>query len=241
MKERIEKLEAHVEALFKLTIVAHERFLFLRSMMINQQLIDRIRNQARGICFRQLRDWLYWGLVLEVRKICSDSSGQSPCIRKLNIALEDAETIKALEDKCVKNNREMFPNAQLRAEFRGIYSRFRQKSREMLASHSVGGYKTIRDKLIAHNELRKSTAGYDFFGDFKELKLKYRDERRLLETLRELVDDLLYLVRNIDFNWDTFFRQEEKNVCDFWEIESIDGIPPQESSGASPGSKSAGN
>ncbi len=44
MKERIEKLEAHVEALWQLTIGAHERFLFLRPMMINQQLIDRIKN-----------------------------------------------------------------------------------------------------------------------------------------------------------------------------------------------------
>ena len=135
----------------------------------------------------------------------------------------------------------MFPDAQLRSEFRGIYSRFRQHSREMLASNSVGGYKTVRDKLIAHNELRKSPAGYDFFDDFKELNLKYGDERRLLETLRELVEDLLYLVRNIDFSWDTLFRQEEKNVCDFWEIGSIDGIPPHESSDASPSSKNAGN
>jgi len=239
MKERIERLEAHVDALLKLTIGAHERFLFLRPMMINQQLTDRIGNQERAICFRQLRGWLYWGLVLEVRKICSDSSDQSPCIRKFSIALEDAETIKALEDKCVKNNREVAPEAELRSEFRGIYSRFTQHSREMLASNSVGGYKTVRDKLIAHNELRKSPTGYDFFDDFKELKLKYGDERRLLETLRELVADLLHLVRNIDFSWDTFFRQEEKRVCDFWEIESIDGTPLQETSGALGGALNA--
>ena len=116
MKERIEKLEAHVETLFKLTIVAHERFLFLRSMMINQQLIDRPKPSERDL-FPPARGLVVLGSCLGSEEICSDSSEQSPCIRKLNIALEDAETIKALEDKCIKNNREMFPDAQLRAEF----------------------------------------------------------------------------------------------------------------------------
>jgi hypothetical protein len=210
-------------------------------MMINQQLIDRIKNEARGIGFRQLRDWLYWALILEIRKICSDKNEQTPCISKVRVALEESETIKALEDKYVKSGREIAPKAQLRSEFRGIYSRFMQQSGEMLASDSVGSYKTVRDKLIAHNDLLKSArrpiesalpAGYNFFDDFEKLKLKYGDERTLLETLRGLVVDLLTLVRNVDFNWDSFLGQEEKHVCDFWEIESIDGISHSGDAGA---------
>src|SRR5713101_3556856 len=156
MKERIENLEAHVEALLQLTIGASERFLFLRPMMINKQLITRIENQAKGIGFSQVRNWLYWGLVLEIRKICSDKNEQTPCIGKVRDALRDAETIQALEDKYVKSGREMGPKAELQSEFGGIYSRFMQQSEEMLSSHSVGSYKTVRDKLIAHNELRRS-------------------------------------------------------------------------------------
>jgi hypothetical protein len=55
-----------------------------------------------------------------------------------------------------------------------------------LSSQSVGGYKTIRDKLISHNELRLSQGGptgYDFY-DVKKVKLKYGDERRLLSKLQ---------------------------------------------------------
>ncbi len=72
--------------------------------------------------------------------------------------------------------------------FNGVYSEYLERAEELLSSHSVGGYKTIRDKLISHNELRPSTTGYDFF-DVKEAKLQYGDERKLLETLQLLVDD----------------------------------------------------
>jgi AbiU2 len=93
----------------------------------------------------------------------------------------------------------------------------------MLSSHSIGGYKTIRDKLISHNELRRSRSsqtGYNFF-DVKEAKLKYGDERKLLETLQILVDSLLLIVRNIDFTWDTFFQNEDEVAGDFWQIGAV--------------------
>jgi hypothetical protein len=81
----------------------------------------------------------------------------------------------------------------------------------------ANGYKTIRDKLISHNELRPSPDGYSFF-DVKQAKLKYGDERQLLETLQVLVDHLLLIVRNVDFSWDSFFRNQEQVARDFWEV-----------------------
>jgi AbiU2 len=223
VKEPITKLEAHVESLFTLTICAHERFLFLRPMMVNQQLIDRIAREEKGIGFRQLRGWLYWALVQELSKICCDKDLKTPCIANICSSLKDPNVLKALEDNYVKKGREMGSESHLRSEFQRIYIGLKQRSEEMLNSTTVGGYKTIRDKLISHNELRKSPAGnYEFF-DVKESKLKYGEERKLLETIRAIVTDLLCLVRNTDFGWDTFFRQEEKTVCDFFGIESING------------------
>jgi hypothetical protein len=80
MNERIAKLEAEVEALFDLTIRAHVRFIFLRPMLADQQLRDRIGKEAKAIGFQQLRDWLYWDLVQELSKICSDKEAKSPSI-----------------------------------------------------------------------------------------------------------------------------------------------------------------
>jgi hypothetical protein len=130
--------------------------------------------------------------------------------------LKDVHLRNQLEQKCVKNNREP-GETEVRASFNHAYSDYQTRAEEMLSSHSVGGYKTIRDKLISHNELRRSPTGYDFF-DVKDAKLKYGDERKLLETLQVLVDHLLHIVRNIDFSWDSFFRNEERVARDFWEL-----------------------
>lgn len=198
MNERIAKLEAEVEALFNVTIRAYERLIFLRPMLANQELHDRIGKEAKGIGFRQLRNWLYWGLVQELSKICSDKDERSPSIATVTLKLKDVQLRHQLEEKCVKNNREM-GEADVRASFNRAYSDYERRAEEMLSSHSVGGYKTIRDKLISHNELRRSLSGYDFF-DVKDAQLKYGDERKLLETLQVLVDHLLLVVRNVDFS-----------------------------------------
>lgn len=219
MNEDIAKLEAEVEALFDLTIRAYARFIFLRPMLADQDLHDRIGKQAKAIGFRQLRSWLYWSLVQELAKICSDKDPRSPSIIRLTNKLKDVKLRKRLEAKCLKNNREM-GEEPVRISFNEAYEDFQKRAEEMLSSHSVGGYKTIRDKLISHNELRvsrQSTTGYDFF-DVKESKLKYGDERRLLETLQVLIDHLLLIVRNVDFSWDSFFRNKEQIVRDFWEL-----------------------
>ena len=216
--QQIAKLEVEVEALFDLTLRAYGRFIFLRPMLRNQELLDRIGKEARAIGFRRLRNWLYWSVVQELTKICSDTDVRSPSIATVTRKLKDVRLRKQLEDKYVKNNREMGEAEELRASFNQAYADYERRAHEMLSSHSVGGYKTIRDKLISHNELRRSPGsqtGYDFF-DVKDAKLKYGDERKLLETLQLLIDDLLLIVRNVDFSWDSFFRNEEKVTCDFW-------------------------
>jgi hypothetical protein len=219
MREQIAKLESEVEALFDLTIRAYERFIFLRPMLTDEELHERIGKEAKAIGFRQLRSWLYWGLVHELIKICSDKDLRSPSIAKMTRKLKDAELRTQLEAKCLKNNREM-GEEPVRASFNEAYEDFQKRGEEMLSSQSVGGYKKIRDKLISHNELRlspESRTGYDSF-DVKHAKVKYGDERKLLETLKVLIDDLLLIVRNVDFSWDSFLRNEEQVARDFWQL-----------------------
>ena len=39
-----------------------------------------------------------------------------------------------------------------------------------------------------------------------------------METLQLLIDDLLLIVRNIDFSWESFFQNEEQVARDFWQL-----------------------
>jgi hypothetical protein len=77
MSEQIAKLEGEVEALFELILRAHARFIFLRPLMSNKDLLNRIAKEAKGVGFRRLRNWLYWALVHELAKICSDATTRS--------------------------------------------------------------------------------------------------------------------------------------------------------------------
>ena len=60
MNEQITKLEAEIEALFNLTLRAYARYIFLRPMLVDQSLHDRISQQAKANGFERLRSWLYW-------------------------------------------------------------------------------------------------------------------------------------------------------------------------------------
>jgi len=177
MKERIAKLEAEVDALHKLTLYAYERFTFLRPMLADGELLDRIRKESKGIGFGLLRGWLYWGLVHELSKICYDGCPKSPSIDGITRKLEDLQLRGELEKKFVSDH--YMKETEARACFNDAYAEYDRVAKEMLASRSVGSYRTIRDKLTAHNELRWSPSGYDFF-DLKNVDLEIGDERKLL-------------------------------------------------------------
>jgi len=230
MKEQIEKLEAEVEALFTLTIRAYGRFAFLKPMMRNKVLLRRINRERKDEGFARLRNWLYWALVLELNKICSDHGKRTPSIQTITEKLEDDHLRKQLEDKYAKGNADM-DDAELRAEFNDLYSKYLRRAKKLLSSQSVGGYKTIRHKLIAHNELTSSRSGpgrpseltrikgYDFF-DVKNAKVKYGDERRLLSKLQGLIKLLLSIVRSVGCDWGTSVRIEEKVAHKFWDLQA---------------------
>jgi hypothetical protein len=221
MNKQIKRLEAEVEALRILTIRAYQRFIFLHPMLTNQELLNRINREEKGSAFQQLRYWLYWGLVQQLSNICSDRDDRSLSITTVTRRLkDDVHLRKQLGNKWIKNIRE-FGEAEVRADFDRAYSDYLQRAEEMLSSRSVGAYKQIRNKLVSHNALRpspQSPTGYDFY-DVKDAKVEIGDARKLLETLKVLVDDLLLIVKNVDSsNWDSIFQHEQEIVRNYGEL-----------------------
>ncbi|HEY1768885.1 MAG TPA: hypothetical protein VGG02_01350 [Chthoniobacterales bacterium] len=220
MNAAVAKLEAQVDALEELTLRAFNRYLFLAPMLTSGELASRMNDERNGNLFVQLRGWLYWGLVQELAKICLDRDEKSPCISSIRSNLADTPgLLNFLEQKYTNNIHGIGSVEELRCEFQREYGKFDTKAQQLLESNVVGGYKTIRDKLISHNELRKQGERYQFH-DVAEENLKYGDERQVLETLRELVILLLLLVKNADTNWDSYLNTTENLVRRFWRIEA---------------------
>ena len=231
----IEKLKAHVESLHRLLIRVYTQFLFLRPMMVNHSLIARMGKEGKRVGFEQLRDLLYWNFILELVKVCDDKDKKVPSIRNIAKKLEDQNTRILLENE---HSRSALPRVkgesektwerfrkqdeeELRKKFQETYEIMRKNSDELLTSNSLKKYKKIRDNLIAHNELQKVDGHYQFL-DIKELNLTYGQERILLESSKDIIDDLQSLVLNSCFSWDSFFIPEKREVCKFWEIETIE-------------------
>ncbi|HSH40456.1 MAG TPA: hypothetical protein VK993_16915 [Chthoniobacterales bacterium] len=233
--DRLAKLRAQSESLQTLLLRAYAKFLFFRPMMVNMKLNDRISAEGRHVGFEQLRNWLYWDFIQELVKICADPDRRAPSIRNINEALANADVLQELrrsyacrtwpiirpEDREAVRQLEEEDRRTLEVEFDDTFRRFWMNADALLNSEELAGYSTIRNKLIAHNELRHTAGRYGFF-DVRLLKLKYGHERKLLENAREIIDAIELLVRNCSFSWDSFVDQETQDVCTFWEIDGLE-------------------
>ena len=234
-REGIEKLEAQVDSLVTLMMRSYAQFLFLRPMMVNYELIARMGTEGKRSGFEQLRSILYWNFIQELVKICDDQDKRTPSIKRIIDKLDNNSLKKDLEDKYSKSAlpriegedydawkalRDQEEN-ELRVKFRNIFERLKNNSKELLSSTTLSGYKEIRDKLIAHNELRKSEDEYKLF-DIGILNLEYGNERELLEKAKDIIDDLNSVVRNAGFSWDSLYEIESRDICKFWDIEKIE-------------------
>jgi hypothetical protein len=185
-----------VEAVFELTVNAFFRFHFLKPMLDNRKLFGRVARENKAVGFNQLGNWLYSDLVLELAKLCHDKGKQKrgPSIYAIREKLRDRAMVKALRDNYASRGREVADANELKREFSMIYRRFCKTADRTLSTRVAGGFKTIRDKLIAHDELRKAGKFHDVTG----ARLKYGHEHRLFKTTQRLVTDLMTLVRGAD-------------------------------------------
>lgn len=234
-KDGLEKLKAEVNILHVLLLRAHAQFLFWRPMNINENLIALIKKEGKGVGFKQLRKILYWNFILELVKICDDKDKKTPCIRNITKKLENQNTLKLLENEYSEYFPERLPEEteeewsfvqeqgenERRAEFQETYKRMKKNSDELLKSESLQKYKKVRNKCIGHNEFRLKDGRYELF-DISGFGLKYGQERILLESAKDIIDDLQSLVLQSCFSWDSFFIPEKRDVCIFWDIESIE-------------------
>ncbi len=238
-KEGIKRLEAEAESLVILLIRAYAQFLFLRPMLVHYELIARIGTEGKSAGFKQLRNLLYWSFIQELVKLCKDGDERTPTVERLMEKIKGTAVKKILEDKFSCNglpqiegeDEETWKRHQKeyekesRERFSNVFDRLQNNTKKLLDSNALSGFKKIRDTLIAHNELRKTENNYEFF-DIEELKLEFGQERELLKLLEEVVNDLNSVVRNTGFSWEPYLEQETRDVCKFWEIESIepDGV-----------------
>ena len=88
-------------------------------------------------------------------------------------------------------------------------------SAELLNSTALSNLKNVRDKLLAHNELKFQNGNYQFI-DIQSSGLKYGDERVLLEKASGVFADFFVLIKQTSVDWDDCKAIVERDAKEFW-------------------------
>lgn len=235
---RARRMAARVDELVGFLLHAYSLAMFLRPMRRNLELIGRFGPPKRA-GFEQLRATLYWNLVLEIMKLIADADWQGrtasvPVVmRQLRRDRELRTYLLRLYSRArlprVKGeSREQWQRlcrrerAEFRKNFWTTYARLRANVTALKRNAVFRAFKKVRNEKLAHHQVVTPTGQIRRI-DLGKLKLKIGDEMVLLEKAREIADDMSSITRRGSFSWDSYLKQEERDVCAYWDIESLDG------------------
>ena len=232
---RAAKLALRVDHFMTLLLLVHAQALFLRPMLRNAELIARMGVTRRRAGFEQLRRTLYWTVVQELMKLCSDRDRRTASLPAIVQELRDSQVRNELLKKYsrpgwprikgesyaawrVQSKQE---RVDLKKRFRERYQRLRAKFSALKRSREFRAFRKIRNQSLAHHQVVTPQGAIRLF-DSSSLKLKIGDENKLLALMCEIAVDLNSVARGASFSWDSYMETETRDVCAFWEIESLD-------------------
>lgn len=196
-------------------------------------------NRARG--FSVLKHSLFLSCAQDIAKLTFDDDPRTPSL---------SNHIKAFSDEALRNKlRERFADwkvplaeeetdpeiiealrrmdlreeAQRRAQFDELYCEATSIWSYLSTSTTVKSFKTIRDKVSAHTEVRLVADKYQFV-DLGSLGIKWDDIKSTICRMQRLVEIIGQLVRNVGFAWDLLDEQLTQASQGFWEVR---GAPSQ--------------
>lgn len=214
-------------------MAAHAQYAILRPMMCDQKLLMQIGHSDKKIGFDTIRFALYWNLVQQLVMIVADEGDRVPSIHNFRRHFEDSQVKRLLKEKfsvwpspasdscpdelaMLLKREEQEDEKKRRALFDFLYDKVMKESTALLDCNATLGMKSIRDKLLAHNELKFRSGTYRFV-EPKDFGLKYGDEVEVLEKATLVFDDFFVLTTQTYFDWNEFKSITARDAKQFWE------------------------
>lgn len=228
--ERVEALSAHLLDGF---LALRERYALLDPMLFNSSVASSRGSgrQARG--FRALRKSLFLTCAQDIAKLVADTDSRAPSITNITTALRDSTLVASLKARYVawvvpsienETDSEIVEALRLLEldERAGRATEFDRHLRDLLAladellsSPVIESFRTIRDKVTAHTEVRFVADKYRLF-DLADLGLKWRDLQASIVSIQRAVELIGMVVRNTGFAWDMLDHQLSNAANEFW-------------------------
>ena len=233
MKAQRAKLEAHASHLLTAFIQLRERYSLLHPMLFTPHVPVQYGSyrQARG--FAILKNSLFLSCCQDIAKLSTDKFEHTPSIKKLMAALQDdslreqwraeycvdripcanpdhePEVVEALRSMAVEEVK------RRRDEFDKKYIDALALWQTLSTSPALQGFRTIRDKVSAHTEVRFVDEEYQLV-DISVLGVKWGDLKSTIAQMQELVELIGLLVRCSSFAWESLDQMLTKAGEDFW-------------------------
>jgi hypothetical protein len=236
MPSQFEKLQSYAAHLLDDMILLREKYALLEPMMSDQDVIESWGTGARARGFRTLRMSLLLSCAQDIAKIATDKDRRVPSITNLVDPLENPELRSqfrehfsviplhvAEEDEDVAallQKIELKEEAERREEFDALCTALQRDWKELKKSPVLSSFRTIRDKITAHSEVRRGAEEYKRV-EIGSLNLKWRDVGAVIEELQALVNRINLVVRASSFSWRQLDEQLQKASVSFWEGGSV--------------------
>ena len=233
MPTQIEKIEAHAGHLLDAFLALRERYAMLDPLLFDQ-VVCAARcsgRQWRGLV--ALRTTLFLSCAQDIAKLATDSDERAPSLCNIAFALRDEELAAALKARyaawvvpSIENETDPEIAEALRLleidERAGRADEFDRHLRDLLAlvsgladSPEVKAFRTIRDKVTAHTEIRFVADKYQLL-DISALGLKWREIAPTIASLQQAVALVGMVVRNAGFAWESLDKQLSEMAGEFW-------------------------
>lgn len=180
-----------------------------------------------------LRQSLFLSCCQDIAKLSTDDDDRTPSIRNLLDALSDTSTRGDLRERFASLHAplaepetdpevlealrqiDLRDEHENRARFDAAYSQAVTRYAELAASPSMTAFRTVRDKVSAHTEVRFVADKYQLV-DIATLDLKWSDLKTTISTMQDLVAALGLLIRGVGFAWEMLDEQLSRASIGFW-------------------------
>lgn len=182
--------------------------------------------------FRYLTNALLYSCILDASNIALDGDRRTASIRNLVEALNDPTLVDTLREEYAVWNLvaasdvepDLLPllqaseereESERRAQFDQRLEHLHERWAEFGESSRLKSFVTMRDKVIAHRELRFVDGEYRAFNT-AALGIKFGDLKAVIESLQELIDLITLLFRNASFDFEMLEQQVSRYSAHFW-------------------------
>ena len=229
----ITKLEGHVDHLFTGYLNAVAEYRLVAPMLYDKATTEHFGRGDRAPGYLAIRYALYRHVVQECWKLACDTDKRSPSIVNIIASLRQPGVREILRDRYshrripiadgvdadtrqILERMEEANDGKRAAEFDALWRHVEDLWAIFLAAPFRKGIATLRDKVTAHTELRLIDGKYERV-DLTDT-VKFGDERLFLEGIKDIVTNLILLVRQSSFDWAQFDEYASRSAKAYWKI-----------------------